>query len=95
MTSQLSTQYSPSNVAGVVVSEALSGSPADNAGLQQDDIITALGGYSVQSLSDLSDLEAILGSGTVLPIDFVDPSEVAMTAFGTPPALDNYEFFYR
>jgi S1-C subfamily serine protease len=41
------------NGAGVRITQVISGSPADNAGLKQGDVITAVGGRSVSTVDDV------------------------------------------
>ena len=49
-------QNGTSNAAGAVVSQVLSGTPAQQIGLQAGDIITAVGGQQVTSADDLGTL---------------------------------------
>jgi S1-C subfamily serine protease len=41
------------NGAGVRIEQVISGSPADNAGLKQGDVITAVGGQSISTVNDV------------------------------------------
>jgi S1-C subfamily serine protease len=45
-----------SNTAGATVVGVPSGTPADNAGITEGDVITSFGGHAVTSASDLSSL---------------------------------------
>ncbi len=75
---------------GAAVSNVQSGSPADNAGLQQGDVITSLAGKNVSSISDLTSALAPYHPRDKVDVGWVDTSGEHHTAKVTltsgPPA---------
>jgi S1-C subfamily serine protease len=73
-----------------------SGGPADNAGLQGDDIITSIGGYPVKTTTDLTIACAIIGQGSSVNVNFVNAEGVSQSAqitLGVPSAANSFESF--
>jgi S1-C subfamily serine protease len=65
---------SGSDVSGVTIANVVSGSPADDAGLAEGDVITAVGGTSVASPDALSAALAGYHPGSSVQIQWVDQS---------------------
>lgn len=65
---------------GVTISGTLSGSPAASAGLTQGDTITSVGGQSVSSASDISQILVKYHPGDKISISWVDQSGQSHTA---------------
>ena len=61
----------------VVIREVVAGSAADDAGLQVDDVITAVNGTAVTSGSEVSDLISALAPGDTVTIDYTRDDESA------------------
>ena len=65
---------------GVTIAGALSGSPAASAGLTEGDTITSVGGQSVSSASDISQILVKYHPGDKISISWVDQSGQSQTA---------------
>ena len=65
---------------GAVVEKAVPGSPAANAGLTEDDTITALGGQAVTSSSSLVAVKDRYHPGDKVQVVWLDPSNVRHSA---------------
>jgi len=94
MTSALASQYSLPNSQGVLVDSTVSGGPADNAGIEEEDIITSVGGYPTPNFDDLTIAVCILGVGASVQVNYVDTSGVSQSAevtLGTP-STDSSEY---
>lgn len=96
MTPALSSSDSLPNAAGVLIDSVISGGPADNAGLQEGDIITSVDGYPIKSDTDLIIADAIVGQGSTVSVNFVNPQGVSQSTqitLGIPSSNNNYESF--
>ncbi len=71
---------SGNSTSGAVVAGTLSGSPAEQAGLVQGDVITALNGSSVNSATDLSNLLQSEHPGDTVQLQWTDGSGQSHTA---------------
>ena len=60
------------DVSGAVVASVVPGSPADNAGLAPDDLITSLGGHTVSSPVNLQRLLLQVSPGTAVRLTWID-----------------------
>ena len=65
---------------GVTIAGALSGSPAASAGLTEGDTITSVGGQSVSSATDISQILVKYHPGDKISISWVDQSGQSQTA---------------
>ena len=59
---------------GAVVGDVESGSPADHAGIQQGDTITSVGGKSVSSATDLTNVMNSYHPGNTVTVQWTDTS---------------------
>ena len=64
----------------MTIAGALSGSPAASAGLTEGDTITSVGGQSVSSASDISQILVKYHPGDKISISWVDQSGQSQTA---------------
>jgi S1-C subfamily serine protease len=74
---------------GAALEQVVAGGPADQAGLQADDVITALGGSPVTSPSDLTNLMSKQRPGDNVQVTYLDPSgntHQAVVHLGSGPA---------
>jgi S1-C subfamily serine protease len=71
---------SSTSSSGVTISGALSGSPADHAGLAEGDTITSVAGQSVSSATDISQILVKYHPGDKVSISWVDQSGQSQTA---------------
>ncbi|MGH3017505.1 MAG: S1C family serine protease [Gaiellaceae bacterium] len=62
------------DVSGAVVESALSGSPADRAGIGANDVITSFAGKRVSSASSLRKLVLQASPGNTVRVTWIDPS---------------------
>ena len=69
-----------SSAAGVTIAGTLSGSPAANAGLAAGDDITSVGGQSVSTAQDISQVLVKYHPGDSISISWVDQSGQSQTA---------------
>ena len=76
----LAEYYGVKGKSGVLVNEVVPGDPADKAGIQPKDIITAVNGKKVTTSRDLTNLAANLGVG--------DAAEVTILRNGKPKTLE-------
>jgi S1-C subfamily serine protease len=66
--------------AGVIVANAVPGTPAARAGLGYGDVITAIGGTAVSSPADLTNALVRYSPGATVALDWVDRASVEHTA---------------
>jgi len=64
----------------VTIAGALSGSPAADAGLAEGDTITAVGGQSVSSATDIQQVLVKYHPGDKISVSWVDQSGQSQTA---------------
>ena len=64
----------------MTIAGALSGSPAASAGLTEGDTITSVGGQSVSSATDISQILVKYHPGDKISISWVDQSGQSQTA---------------
>ena len=60
---------------GVYVSDVVSGSPAEDAGIQSGDVLTAFDGHSIDSMSTLKDLMQYYAAGTKVKVTIERPQQ--------------------
>jgi S1-C subfamily serine protease len=65
---------------GVTIAGALSGSPADSAGLAEGDTITSVGGQSVSSATDIQQVLVKYHPGDKISVEWVDQSGQSQSA---------------
>jgi S1-C subfamily serine protease len=64
----------------VTIAGALSGSPADSAGLAEGDTITSVGGQSVSSATDIQQVLVKYHPGDKISVEWVDQSGQSQSA---------------
>ena len=71
---------------GVVVGPVKPGGPADNAGIQEGDVLTGLGGYTLQNLPQLQRVVAMKRPGDSLALGAWRKGEEYATTIEFPPS---------
>jgi hypothetical protein len=79
-TPALAANYGLGTGTGAIIAKVVSGSPAAGAGLEADDVITAINGQPVNDAADLTIDETIAGAGTTAIVTYVTTAGVTQTA---------------
>jgi S1-C subfamily serine protease len=79
-TAWLGVEASSSPSGGVELAGVVSGSPAAAAGLEEGDVITALGGHSISDPEDLGAAVLAQTAGATVSISYVDTAGLSQTA---------------
>ena len=86
---EVDTSSSASNTPGAVISQAIAGGPAAQAGIGQGDVIVSLGGSAVDTPGTLTNLIGRYHPGDKVPVTWTDPSgqsHSATVTLATGPA---------
>ena len=75
VTPDLAKQFGLKNEKGVLISDVMSGSPAEQAGLQTGDVIIEFNGKEVNDPADLKNMVANISPGKTAPVKYIRGGE--------------------